>query len=202
MEWLKEILRNAVYGEDGKLDVEKTLEKISKEAPKHIIPKNEYDSKVTELNTANDTIKDLRESTKGDEELQGKIETYETEIQNLQKTNEDMQKSYRLKEVISNAGCTDADYLIYKHGGLEKFTFDNDGKPVGVDEIVKSYKESMPMLFPTGQKHQSYNPQGGTGAATTNPFAKETFNLTEQGKMLKENPAQAQEMAAAAGVTL
>ena len=58
------------------------------------------------------------------------------------------------------------------------------------------------MLFHTGQKHQSYNPPGGKGAATTNPFAKETFNLTEQGRMLKENPAQAQEMAAAAGVTL
>lgn len=202
MEWLKKILSNAVYGEDGKLDVEKTLEKINKEAPNHIIPKGEYDTKVTELNTANATIKELQESTKGNEEPQGKIKTYETEIKNLQKANEDMQKSYRLKEMISNAGCTDADYLIYKHGGLEKFTFDKDGKPVGVDEIVKPYKESMPMLFPTGQKHQSYNPQGGTGAATTNPFAKETFNLTEQGKMLKENPAQAQEMAAAAGVTL
>jgi hypothetical protein len=202
MEWLKEILRNAVYGEDGKLDVEKTLEKISKEAPKHIISKNEYDAKVTEPNTANDTIKDLKESTDGNEELQGKIDTYEKEIKNLKKANEDMQKSYRLKEIISNAGCTDADYLIYKHGGLDKFTFDKDGKPVGVDEIVKSYKESIPMLFPTGQKHQSYNPTGGKGASTTNPFAKETFNLTEQGKMLKENPAQAQEMAAAAGVTL
>lgn len=202
MEWLKEILRNAVYGEDGKLDVEKTLEKISKEAPKHIISKNEYDAKVTGLNTANDTIKDLKESTDGNEKLQGKIDTYEKEIKNLKKANEDMQKSYRLKEIISNAGCTDADYLIYKHGGLDKFTFDKDGKPVGVDEIVKSYKESIPMLFPTGQKHQSYNPTGGKGASTTNPFAKETFNLTEQGKMLKENPAQAQEMAAAAGVTL
>ncbi|MCO7174298.1 phage scaffolding protein [[Clostridium] scindens] len=202
MEWLKKILSNAVYGEDGELDVEKTLEKINKEAPNHIIPKVEYDTKVTELNTANATIKDLQESTEGNEELQGKIETYETEIKNLQKANEDMQKSYRLKEVISNAGCTDADYLIYKHGGLDKFTFDKDGKPVGVDEIVKSYKESTPMLFHTGQKHQSYNPPGGKGAATTNPFAKETFNLTEQGRMLKENPAQAQEMAAAAGVTL
>ena len=35
-----------------------------------------------------------------------------------------------------------------------------------------------------------------------NPFAKETFNLTEQGKLLKENPAQAKEMAAAAGITI
>lgn len=40
--------------------------------------------------------------------------------------------------------------------------------------------------------------QGGT----TNPFAKETIYLTEQGRILKENPAQAKELAAAAGVTI
>ena len=42
----------------------------------------------------------------------------------------------------------------------------------------------------------------GNGGGTSNPFAKDTFNLTEQGRLLKENPAQAKEMAALAGVTL
>ena len=46
-----------------------------------------------------------------------------------------------------------------------------------------------------------YEPNKG-GNPTKNPFAKETFNLTEQGKMFKENPAQAKELAAAAGVTI
>ena len=46
-------------------------------------------------------------------------------------------------------------------------------------------------------------PQGGTGGAgTANPFAKETFNLTKQGELLKSNPEQAKAMAAAAGVTI
>ena len=35
-----------------------------------------------------------------------------------------------------------------------------------------------------------------------NPFAKETFNLTEQGKLYRENPEQARALAAAAGVTI
>jgi len=42
--------------------------------------------------------------------------------------------------------------------------------------------------------------QGGGGAA--NPFAKESFNLTEQSRLYKENPTQAKAFAAQAGVTL
>ena len=63
-------------------------------------------------------------------------------------------------------------------------------------------KESVPHIFKTGQKQQNYNPPGGTGGSGANPFAKETFNLTEQGKMFRENPEQAKAMAAAAGITI
>lgn len=34
MDWLQKILANAVYGEDGKLDVEATMKKINEEASK------------------------------------------------------------------------------------------------------------------------------------------------------------------------
>lgn len=60
MEWLQKILSNAVYGADGKLDVEATMKKVNEEAPKHIIPKEQYNGKVKELETANKTIGDLK----------------------------------------------------------------------------------------------------------------------------------------------
>ena len=44
MEWLQKILSNAVYGADGKLDVEATMKKVNEEAPKHIIPKEQYNA--------------------------------------------------------------------------------------------------------------------------------------------------------------
>ncbi|WDU82280.1 hypothetical protein [Caloramator sp. Dgby_cultured_2] len=44
------------------------------------------------------------------------------------------------------------------------------------------------------------NPAGGTNSTIKNPWAKETFNLTEQAKILKENPALAEQLKAAAGV--
>ena len=39
------------------------------------------------------------------------------------------------------ATAVDADYLIYNQGGIDKFTFDKDGKPVGVDDILKPLRE-------------------------------------------------------------
>ena len=105
-----------------------------------------------------------------------------------------------LKEQLTKSGVLDPDYLIYKAGGIDKFTFDKDNNPIGVDESIKAYREDKTMAHLFKQK-AGYEPSKG-GSPTKNPFAKETFNLTEQGKLLKENPAQAKEMAAAAGITI
>lgn len=42
----------------------------------------------------------------------------------------------------------------------------------------------------------------GSGGGKSNPWAKETFSLTEQGRLYTENPAQAKALAAEHGVTL
>ena len=114
-----------------------------------------------------------------------------------------LNNTYALKAKLTEAGALDPDYLIYKQGGLEKFTFDTDGKPIGIDDVVKPLKESAPHLFKQ-KEGADYNPAGGAGAGggTTNPWKKETYNLTEQGRILKENPVQAKQLASAAGVTL
>ena len=129
MEWLKTILEKAVIT-DGKLDVDATMKEINAEFPKHAVPKQDYNDKVKELNTANDTIKDLKKNSSDNEELQTKITNYETEIENLKTAAANTQKEYALKEKLKEAGATDADYIIYKQGGLDKFTFDKDGKPI------------------------------------------------------------------------
>lgn len=203
MDWLKELLEKATVT-DGKLDTDALMKSISAEFPKHAVPKEDFNNKVEELKTANNTIDTLKKENGDNEELQKKISDYETEIKNLKKSAEDTTKTYALREQLAKSGVLDPDYLIYKAGGIEKFTFDKDGKPVGVEEAVKPYKEDAAMahLFKQEPKKPPYNPQNvGTGG-TANPFAKETFNLTEQGRLLKENPAQAKELAAAAGVTL
>lgn len=200
MDWLKTILENAVIT-DGKLDIEATMKAVNTEFPKHAVPKQDYNDKVKELNTANDTITGLKKDNEGNTELQTKITGYETEIKKLKDAAANTQKEYALKDKLKESGVTDVDYIIYKQGGLDKFTFDKDGNPVGIDDALKPMKEASPHLFKT-ESGGGYNPAGGGSPAAKNPFAKDSFNLTEQGKLLRDNPVQAKELAAAAGVTL
>lgn len=200
MDWLKTILENAVIT-DGKLDIEATMKAISTEFPKHAVPKQEYNNKVKELETANTTIGDLKKDSEGSEGLQKKITDYENEIKGLKDAAANTQKEYALKDKLKESGVTDADYIIYKQGGLDKFTFDKEGKPVGVDDVLKPLKEASPHLFKV-DNGGGYKPAGGGNPSAKNPFAKESFNLTEQGKLLRDDPTRARELAAAAGVTI
>lgn len=203
MEWLKTILEKAEIA-DGKLNVDAVMNAVQKEFPKHAVPKEDFNAKVKELEVANGTITELKKSNGDNAELQKKVGEYETEIKGLKESVEKTAKTYALKESLTKQGVLDPDYLIYKAGGLEKFNFDKEGKPIGVEEVVKPYKDDAAMahLFKQEQQKPPYNPKNGGAGGVTNPFAKDTFNLTEQGRMLKENPAQAKELAAAAGVTL
>lgn len=83
MDWLQKILANAVYGDDGKLDVEATMKKINEEASKHIIPKEQYNGKVKELDAANKTIGELKKGNADNETLQKAIKDHEATIKQL-----------------------------------------------------------------------------------------------------------------------
>lgn len=201
MEWLKAILEKAKI-EDGKLDIDGVMSTVNSEFPKHAVPKTVFNDKVKELSTANETIANLKKSNADNVELQNKIKGYESEIETLKTNALNTAKTYALKEQLSKAGVTDTDYLIYKQGGIDKFTFDKDGKPVGVDDILKPLREDKTYSHLFIEKGGAYTPKGGGNPTGKNPFSKETWNLTEQGKLLKSNPEQAKTLAAEAGITI
>ena len=201
MEWLKKILESATITE-GKLDIEGLMKTVSTEFPKNAVPKDTYNDVSEKLKTANKTIEDLKKDNLDNGTLQNTIKDHEETIKKLEANSSNLKKEYALKDKLKDLGVTDADYLIYKHGGIDKFNFDKEGNLIGLEDTVKPYKESMPHIFKTGKVDTKYNPAGGGDYTGTNPFSKDTFNLTEQGKLLKENPAQAKELAAAAGVVL
>ena len=69
MEWLKAILEKAEI-KDGKLDVDAVMNAAQKEFPKHAVPKDDFNNKVKELETANDTITELKKSNGDNADLQ------------------------------------------------------------------------------------------------------------------------------------
>jgi phage minor structural protein GP20 len=202
LEWLQTILEGAKI-EEGKLDITAVMNAVRTEFPKNAVPKTEFNDKVKELKAAEGTIAELKKNAGDNTELTEKIKAYEEQIKTLQTEAANTAKNYALKAKLTESGALDPDYLIYKQGGLDKFNFDKDGNPIGVDDVVKPLKESAPHLFKAENKPNGYDPAGGSGSGgVVNPWKKESFNLTEQGRLLKSDPVQAKQMASAAGVTL
>lgn len=174
---------------------------IWNETIKGFVPKERFDEVNGKLKEANTTIDTLKKSNADNEELQKQVKEYKEKVTILEATAANTRKECALKDKLKEAGVVDADYIIYKQGGIDKFTFDKEGNPVGIDDVVKPLKESSPHLFKT-EPGADYKPAGGGTPPSKNPFAKDSFNLTEQGKLLRENPAQAKALASAAGVTI
>lgn len=113
-------------------------------------------------------------------------------------------KDMRLMTAIKIAVASDAQDVDIVSGLFDKtkLIVGDDGKITGLDEQLTALKQNKPFLFkPQTTPIGGYKPAGG-GNPTKNPFAKDSFNLTEQGKLFRENPEQARALAAAAGLTI
>ncbi len=174
---------------------------IYTEEMKVFVPKGRLDEVSGKLKEANATIDTLKKDNADNAELQKQVSEYKDKVAQLETNAANAQKTYALRDKLKEAGVTDADYIIYKQGGLEKFSFDKEGNPIGVDDILKPLRESSPHLFKVDGRG-GYNPVGGSNPPASNPFAKDTWNLTEQGKLFRADPVQARQLAAAAGVKL
>lgn len=82
--------------------------------------------------------------------------------------------------------------------------FSKAGEPLGLRDYVELLSKEAPHLFEEsrGSGAGGSGSGGGAGNTGTNPWKKESLNLTEQAKIMKENPEQARRLAAQAGVTV
>ena len=117
-------------------------------------PYKDYDDIKGQLKTANDTITDLKKNAPDVEGLNKKIKDYETTINTMKIEAETKAKTAALVEVLKSEKLIDPEYFIFKQGGIDKFTFGQDGKPVGVSDIVKPFKESNKSWFEQEEQQQ------------------------------------------------
>lgn len=111
----------------------------------------------------------------------------------------DIQFTNAIKLAITNAQDVD---LVAGLIDRQKLILGEDGKITGLKEQVEALSKNKPFLFKAdnGGKGPQYKPNGGGGGGSVNPFAKESWNMTEQGRLFRENPENARAMAKAAGV--
>ena len=179
---------------------------LHKEVLAGFIPKARFDE-VNEtkkeleqqIQERDNQLKELQKKAKGNEEL-------EKRIQELQEANKATKEQYeaKIKDMTITAAIqsklTDAKYpdLLLTKFDRSKLSIAEDGTVLGIDEQLTTLKEQYKDLFKPDLKGREPNNTGGTPPGTKNPWSKEHFNLTEQGRILRENPELAAQLQAAA----
>lgn len=168
--------------------------------------KNDEIDKLEEQIKQRDTqIDQLKNDTQITDELKDKIE--ELQDQNKENTKQlkqelEQQKMDSAVELALTKAKAKNPKAVKALLDLEKIKLTDD-EIVGLDEQLNNLKENEDYLFEIGKGN------GGSGGSDfnegnknpdTNPWMKGNINLSEQAKLLKENPSTAQSMMKEAGV--
>ena len=152
---------NAYNGNEANKDKQIKLGNL---ATGEYVGKGKYDAldallkgKETELQSANDLIAQLKKDTKGNEELQGKITGYETQVAELQEQLQETKIKSAIKVALLSEKALDVDYLTYKLNEKlkekgESLELDENENIKGWNERVSDLKVQFPTMFETVNK--------------------------------------------------
>ena len=205
MDWLKELLKKAGI-EEGKLD--DVIADIGKELPKYFIPKDKYNEIAeakkkleADIQERDKQLEQLKAAAGTNEELKKQIETLQAEnkkaSEEWQAKMAQMQLDFAIERALTTAKAKNIK-AVKALLDMSKVKLDGE-KLLGLDDQLKAIQQSDPYLFGETKIGDGTNPPGA-GNPEVNPWKKETFNLTLQGKILREDPAKATRMKAEAGV--
>lgn len=144
-------------------------------------------------------LNELKTKAAGNEELTAKI----TELENLNNTTKEEYESKITalrKETLIELALKDEKAknirAVKALLDLEKVSLDGDNL-IGLEEQLKTLKEKESYLFGE-DKLSGRDPHPGADPlepqANKNPFSKEYFNLTEQGRLFREDPELANKL--------
>ena len=212
MDFLKEILGEELFAQlTEKLNAHNGNEankdkqvKLGNLASGEYVGKGKFDAlnelltgKQTELDTANGLIEQLKKGTKGNEELQGKITGYETQVAELQAKLQETKRRYAFDVLLMDSGVTDKDereFLTYKYESKLKeegktLELDENEHIKGADGIVESLKTMRPKAFEKAGK-DGFEPMNTRGVPGGNPGEAEPKSLAEALRAEFENPTE------------
>ena len=167
MEFLKELLGEELYNQIAAKINEHNGNEANKDNQIKIgnLGKGEYVSKMkyddissqlagkdAELATANGLIAELKKGTKGNEELQGKITTYESDIANLQAELQETKIKSAVKVALLSEKAVDVDYLTFKLNEKlkekgESLELDENENIKGWEDKLSGLKTQFPKMF-------------------------------------------------------
>lgn len=212
MDFLKELFGDkALTFEELKTAVEAVSDKIKVANLKDggYVDKDKYTAKETELALVKDQIananKQIEDFKKLDVDgIKAAAEKYKAEYEaaqlKYQADIEKMQFDYAVEKALGEAKAKNikAVRALLDLGSLKLVGEDL----VGLKDQIDKVSAEAPYLFDAESVDPAVQIVKGGGAPSKgvkNPWLKENFNLTEQGKMLKEDPQKARAYMAQAG---
>ena len=180
---MKEII-DAIMDENGK-GINESKSKIDDLT-------NQLGLATKEKDEANKLIDDLKKSNQGNEELQNKIGTYETQLNELKAENEQLKLDNAIKvELLSaKAKGDDLDYLMFKiKQNNDKLSLTENGELKGFD--VEEIKTTYPSNFEVETKKVVDVNNLPKIENSDNTITKEQFEkmgYKEKNKLYNENP--------------
>ena len=197
MEFLKELLGEELYKQiESKINEHNGNEankdkqvKIGNRGTGEYVSKGKFDAlqelvngKETELKSANDLIAELKKGTKGNEELQGKITGYESQVSELQKQLLETKIKAALKVALLSEKAVDVDYLTFKLNEKlrekgEALELDENENIKGWEDKLSGLKTQFPKMFETAGEggFEPFNKGGVPGGDDSNALTKEQF---------------------------
>ena len=153
--------------------------------------KTDHDGKVAELTEAQNLIAELKKASKGQEDLQGKITNYETQVQQLQAENQRIKVEAEAKVGLLAAKAVDVDYLLFKLKEKGELELDDQGKIKGWDDKVAALKTQLPTQFEADAKkniieNKLPGDDSGGDAITRESLLKKPY--AERMKFYNDNP--------------
>lgn len=129
--------------------------------------KGEHETATKQLGEANALIENLKKSTKGNEELQQKITTYEGQVQTLQAELAQAKLDSAINVGLLAAGVKpdDVDYVTFKLKQKGELSLDESGKIKGWDDKLAALKTQLPAQFESSgqKKYQEHKLDHGDG---------------------------------------
>ena len=187
---------NAYNGDEANKDKQVKLGNL---ASGEYVGKGKFDAlqetlngKNTELTSANDLIAQLKKSSKGNEEMQGKITDYETEVAKLKQQLQETEIRSAVKVALMSEKAVDVDYLTYKLNEKlkekgESLELDENGKIKGWDDLSSSLKTQFPKMFETASDDGGYKPLADGKLPDTDKREEEPKTLAEALRQNYEN---------------
>lgn len=167
-----------------------------KEAQERIVAMGE---EVKKAQAAGASLEELKTKlAQSEAEWQRKLAEAETKAAQERRT-------AALKDKLNAAGCKDADYALFKlnqKGVLDKLEFKDNGDIVGLTDYIKELQTENPAHWTAENQRETYIPGKQAQTGGKNPWLKDSFNLTLQGQIYRDDPDKARLLAAEAGIII